>query len=146
MHSCYYQDHKRQDLYTLAAAAALKFEMRQKKLGYRKQRIVIVVIIVIGRGRGSGSGRSKAAAPPLLPRGHEVSGGGRMVCYCLCRQNDTQKLCVGASCCVLGCIFLFQEYPFLGPCFSFLPGFLRIPQDSFFFRRNFFTGTSFWQG
>ena len=33
---------------------------------------------------------------------------------------------------VLGCIFLFQEYPFLGPCFSFLPGFLRIPQDSFF--------------
>ena len=47
---------------------------------------------------------------------------------------------------MLGCIFLFQEYPFLGPCFSFLPGFLRIPQDSFFFRRNFFTGTSFWQG
>jgi len=45
---------------------------------------------------------------------------------------------------ILGCIFLFQEYPFLGPCFSFLPGFLRIPQDSFFFRRNFFTGTSFW--
>ena len=43
----------------------------------------------------------------------------------------------------LGCIFLFQEYPFLGPCFSFLPGFLRIPLDSFFFRRNFFTGTSF---
>ena len=43
----------------------------------------------------------------------------------------------------LGCIFLFQECPFLGLCFSFLPGFLRIPWDSCFFRRNFFTGTSF---
>ena len=48
--------------------------------------------------------------------------------------------------CMLGCIFLFQEYPFLGPCFLFLPGFLRIPSDSCFFPRNFFTGTSFWQG
>ena len=27
---------------------------------------------------------------------------------------------------MLGCIFLFQEYQFLCPCFSFLPGFLRI--------------------
>ena len=38
----------------------------------------------------------------------------------------------------LGCQFLFQEYPFLGPCFSFLP---RIPQDSFgflFFPEEFF--------
>ena len=44
----------------------------------------------------------------------------------------------------LGCIFLFQKCPLLGLCFSFLPGFLRIPWDSCFFRRNFFTGTSFW--
>ena len=39
---------------------------------------------------------------------------------------------------MLGCIFLFQEYPFLGPCFSFLP---RIPQDScefLFFPEEFF--------
>ena len=46
----------------------------------------------------------------------------------------------------LGCQFLFQECPFLGLCFSFLPGFLRIPWDSCFFRRNFFTGTSFLAG
>ena len=45
---------------------------------------------------------------------------------------------------LLGCIFLFQECLFLGLCFSFLPGFLRIPWNSCFFRRNFFTGTSFW--
>ena len=46
----------------------------------------------------------------------------------------------------LGCIFLFQECLFLGLCFSFLPGFLQIPWDSCFFRRIFFTGTSFWLG
>jgi hypothetical protein len=43
----------------------------------------------------------------------------------------------------LGCIFLFQEYPFLGPVFRSCPGFLRIPVDSCFFQRIFFTGTSF---
>jgi len=58
----------------------------------------------------------------------------------ICRATPT----VIHICRALGCIFLFQECPFLGLCFSFLPGFLRIPWDSCFFRRIFFTGTSFW--
>ena len=43
---------------------------------------------------------------------------------------------------VLGCIFLFQEYPFLGPCFSFLPGFLRILffSEEFFYRNLLLAG------
>jgi hypothetical protein len=38
---------------------------------------------------------------------------------------------------VLGCIFLCDRNLFLGPQKPFLPGFLRIPEDFFFFRRNF---------
>jgi hypothetical protein len=37
----------------------------------------------------------------------------------------------------LGCIFLCDRNLFLGPQKPFLPGFLRIPEDFFFFRRNF---------
>ena len=42
-------------------------------------------------------------------------------------RTDNIQLNDGTIYEVLGCIFLFQECLFLGLCFSFLPGFLRIP-------------------
>ena len=44
--------------------------------------------------------------------------------------------------CKLGCYFLFAGFVFQAKIQE-LAGFLRIPQDSFFFRTNFFTGTFF---
>ncbi len=69
-----------------------------------------------------------------------------MQCHRTVHVHWLRKLLLYMSQSRLGCIFLYDRNLFLGPKKPFLPGFLRIPEDFFFFRRNFSQEPPFGEG